>query len=131
MEADEHVAQSEAIRLLRDLVAINSVNPYFPGGDRGEVDVAAYVSDYCTQLGLEVRYQPVLPGRSNVIAELRIPGATRTLLLDSHMDTVSLDQMGPDGLRPRMRDGVLTGRGSCDTKASLAAMLAALGALTR
>ncbi len=131
MEVAEATAQSEAIRLLTDLVAINSVNPYFPGGGRGEADVAAYVSDYCARLGLSVREQPVLPGRSNVIAELKVPGATRTVLLDSHMDTVSLDLMGPDGLRPRVRDGTLTGRGSCDTKASLAAMLAALGALTR
>lgn len=131
MEVAEATVQSEAIRLLTDLVAINSVNPYFPGGERGEADVAAYVSDYCAQLGLSVREQPVLPGRSNVIAELKVPGASRTVLLDSHMDTVSLDLMGPDGLRPRIRDGLLTGRGSCDTKASLAAMLAALGALTR
>lgn len=131
MDMDSQAGQSEAIQLLADLVAINSVNPYFPGGDRGEADVAAFVSDYCTRLGLDVRQQAVLPGRSNVIAELRVAGATRTLLLDSHMDTVSLDLMGPDGLRPRIRDGVLTGRGSCDTKASLAAMLTALAALTR
>jgi acetylornithine deacetylase/succinyl-diaminopimelate desuccinylase family protein len=131
MDIVERPAQSEAVRLLSDLVAINSVNPYFPGGERGEADVAAYVSDYCKQLGLDVHEQPVLPGRSNVIAELKVPGATRTILLDSHMDTVSLDLMGPAGLRPQIRDGIMTGRGSCDTKASLAAMLAALAELAR
>ncbi len=129
MEVAERPIQSEAIRLLTDLVAIDSVNPYFPGGTRGESDVAAYVADYCSRLGLDVRQQPVLPGRSNVVAELKVPGASRAILLDSHMDTVSLDQMGPDGLRPRSRNGTLTGRGSCDDKASLAAMLTALSAL--
>jgi len=123
--------QSEALRVLTELVSIDSVNPYFPGGERGEADVATFVSDFCSQLGLAVRQQPVMPGRSNVIAELRVPGATRTILLDSHMDTVSLDLMGPAGLRPEVRDGTLTGRGSCDTKASLAAMLAALARLSR
>lgn len=131
MEVAERPVQSEAIRLLTDLVAIDSVNPYFPGGDRGEADVAAYVADYCARLGLDVRQQPVLPGRSNVVAELKVPGASRTILLDSHMDTVSLDLMGPDGLRPGTRNGILTGRGSCDDKASLAAMLTALASLAR
>ena len=131
MEVAETPVQTEAIRLLRDLVSINSVNPYFPGGERGEADVAAYVRDYCTHLGLEVREQEVLPGRSNVIAELKVPSASRTILLDSHMDTVSMDLMGLDGLRPQVRGTTLTGRGSCDTKASLAAMLAAMAELAR
>lgn len=131
MEIAQTPARGDVLRVLADLVAINSVNPYFPGGSRGEADVAAYVTDYCTRLGLEVRQQPVLPGRPNVIAELKVPGAPRTILLDSHMDTVSLDLMGSAGLRPEIRDGVMTGRGSCDTKGSLAAMLVALSALVQ
>jgi succinyl-diaminopimelate desuccinylase len=132
MDADATVAprRDALVQLLRDLVAIDSVNPYFPGG-RGEAEIASYVADYCAGLGLPVRRQEILPGRPNVTAELIVPGATRTLLFDSHLDTVSLDQMGPAGLQPTIRDGVLTGRGACDTKASLAAMLAALAALAR
>src|SRR5207245_2736198 len=41
------------------------------------------------------------------------------------------DAMGSAGLRPERRNGTLTGRGSCDDKASLAAMLSALGQLAR
>ncbi len=121
--------REEVTQLLADLVSIESVNPYFPGGDRGEVDVATYVTEYCSRIGLSVRHQPVLPGRANVLAELKVPGATRTLALDSHMDTVSLDQMGPAGLEPRIRDDTMTGRGSCDDKASLAAMMIAISRL--
>jgi acetylornithine deacetylase len=115
--------------VLADLVSIESVNPNFPGGERGEVGVASFVSEFCSRHGLDVRHQNVLPGRDNVIAELRIPGATRTLLLDSHMDTVSLDQMGSTGLQPRIQENVMTGRGSCDDKASLTAMLLAMARL--
>jgi acetylornithine deacetylase/succinyl-diaminopimelate desuccinylase family protein len=115
--------------LLAELVAIESVNPYFPGGERGERGVESFVAAFCTSHGLEVRRQLVLPGRENVIAELKVPGATRTLLLDSHMDTVSLDLMGPAGLHPRIQDNRMTGRGSCDDKASLAAMLLAIARL--
>ncbi|HLH73453.1 MAG TPA: M20 family metallopeptidase [Chloroflexota bacterium] len=119
-------SRDEVVCLLSELVAIESVNPHFPGGERGEVAMGNYLADRCARLGLEVRRQPVLPGRANVLAELKVPGAQRTLLLDSHLDTVSLDQMGPAGLQPSVRGDVLTGRGSCDTKASLAAMLLAL-----
>jgi acetylornithine deacetylase len=124
-------AREDVTALLGEMVAIESVNPYFPGGERGEVAMASFVADFCSNLGLSVRRQPVLPGRDNVVAELKVVGATRTLLLDCHTDTVSLDLMGPDGLRPRVEGTRLTGRGSCDDKASLAAMLMALARLAR
>src|SRR5690242_6796328 len=115
--------------ILAQLVSIESVNPNFPGGERGEIGMAAFVTDFCSHHWLAVRHQAVLPGRENVIAELRVPGATRTLLLDSHMDTVSLDQMGSAGLQPRVQENVMSGRGSCDDKASLTAMLLAIARL--
>jgi acetylornithine deacetylase len=115
--------------LLADLVSIESVNPYFPGGVRGETAMSDYVASFAADAGLAVDKVDVVDGRPNVVAELRVPGATRTLLLDSHMDTVSLDQMGADGLRPVIANGRMTGRGSCDDKASLAAMLIAVSRL--
>ncbi|HEX5415632.1 MAG TPA: M20 family metallopeptidase [Chloroflexota bacterium] len=121
----------DVVQILAELVEIESVNPYFPGGARGEAGMAAYVANYCKALDLAVSEQAVLPGRANVIAELKVPGAERTLLFDVHLDTVSLDAMGPEGLRPRVESGRVTGRGSCDDKASLAAMLVALRALAR
>lgn len=123
--------RDDVVGILLDLVGIESVNPNFPGGQRGEVAVAQYVADYCAALGLPTQRQEVLPGRTNVLATLKVPGAARTLLLDSHMDTVSVDAMGPSGLRPEVRDGRITGRGSCDDKGPLAAMMAALASLTR
>ena len=68
--------------ILAELVSIESVNPNFPGGERGESGVAAFVTDFCARHSMDVRHQSVLPGRENVIAELRVPGAARTLLLD-------------------------------------------------
>lgn len=116
--------EAELVRLLCDLVSIESVNPSLKGGQRGETALAEYVTGYMARLGLDVRSQPVLPGRANVLGRLkgnRGPG----LILEAHMDTVTLEPMS-DALLPRIADGRVHGRGSCDTKASLAAMLYAL-----
>lgn len=118
-----------ATAILRELVAIESVNPFYPGGERGEAAMTSYVEDFVTRLGLAPQRQEVLPGRENLYARLDVPGATKTLLFDSHMDTVSIEPVGRSMLEPTERDGRLAGRGSCDTKASLAAMLSALAAL--
>lgn len=122
--------EAEAAELLGELVAIESVNPALPGGGPGETGVAARVERYCGELGLEVVRQDVLPGRQNVIARLGVPAASRTLVFEAHMDTMVLSPMSrQEALVPVVREGRLYGRGACDTKGSLAAMLLALQAL--
>jgi acetylornithine deacetylase len=62
--------------------------------------------------------------RSNLIARLRPKNKIKqTILLAPHLDTV-----GADGTRfiPQRKNGRLHGRGACDTKGSVAAMLSAL-----
>ena len=113
-----------ALDILRELVAIESVNPYFPGGDRAEAKMSEYLAHFFRRLGLTPHFQEVLPGRANTWAELQVPGARRTLLFEAHMDTVTLEPVGDQMLEPRQEGGRLFGRGSCDTKGSLAAMLA-------
>lgn len=60
-----------------------------------------------------------------MIAELRVGKPESTVLFEAHMDTVALGSM-EDPLNPRQLDNCLYGRGTCDTKGSLAAMLAAI-----
>ena len=117
----------EPTRLLRDLIALPSVNPAFlPAGDprAGEQRVADYVAALAARAGLELDFQQVLPGRRNVLARLtpREPVSQRVILAP-HLDTV-----GAEGnqLEPRRRGGRMHGRGACDTKGSVAAMLTAL-----
>ncbi len=116
--------ENEIVALLSDLVAIESVNPEYQGGQRGEVAVAEYVADFLRALNIEPAFQNVIGERANVLGTLR--GAhDATLIFEAHMDTVTLEPM-PDALTPKIRDGKLYGRGACDDKASLAAMLYAL-----
>lgn len=118
-------AAHRSLSILEDLIRIQSVNPHYGENANGEGQVADYIEDRCRRIGLTVTRQPVLPGRDNIIAELRIPEPQAVLLFESHMDTVSLDSMA-DPLVPIYKDGRLYGRGACDTKATLAGMLYAM-----
>jgi acetylornithine deacetylase len=117
-----------ALSTLADLVAIRSINPSYDGGVP-EAAVAEYVERYFAAFGIETFRQEVLPGRFNVIARLAGRNPERRVVLEAHMDTVSVTGMSIDPFDPSIRDGKLYGRGSCDTKAGLASMMWALAAL--
>jgi acetylornithine deacetylase len=124
-------------KLLAELIALPSVNSAFAPPDgasarqarlphpfAGEQRVADFLASVAARAGLEVEFQKVLPGRSNLIARLLPRNNIRqTILLAPHLDTV-----GADGTKftPHRRNGRLYGRGACDTKGSVAAMLTAL-----
>jgi succinyl-diaminopimelate desuccinylase len=132
-------------KLLAELIALPSVNPAFvpksvvgtrgprvrPAGSAsrpylcyGEKNVADFLATVAAHAGLEVEFQKVAPGRANVITRLLPPGKIRqTILLAPHLDTVGADD---SQFVPRRKNGRLYGRGACDTKGSVAAMLTAL-----
>ena len=111
--------------LLSRLVSIDSVNPDLVPGARGESEIAAFVADWLTDQGLEVRLaESGRPGRANVIATARGSGAGRALLLNAHMDTVGVEGMRAP-FEPGVRGGKLYGRGAMDTKGALAAFMCA------
>jgi acetylornithine deacetylase/succinyl-diaminopimelate desuccinylase-like protein len=126
------MVMTETEKLLRELVALPSVNPAFlPPGDRraGEQRVAEFLAATAARAGIDVDFQQVSPGRANLLARLSPAGKTRQrILLAPHLDTVN----GTDGqFVPRRNQGRLHGRGACDTKGSVAAMLACLCELAR
>jgi acetylornithine deacetylase/succinyl-diaminopimelate desuccinylase-like protein len=124
-------------KLLAELIALPSVNPAFaPAGEvsmsstrhgdwhYGEQKIADFLASVAAEASLDVEFQNVLPGRANFIARLQPKNKVRqTILLAPHLDTV-----GADGEQfvPVRKNGRLHGRGACDTKGSVAAMLSAL-----
>lgn len=115
-------------RLLRDLIALPSVNPAFVAQDDprgGEQRVAEFLAATAASAGLDVEFQSVLPGRANLLARCTPPGRTRhRVLLAPHLDTVGAESAVH--FTPRLVRGRLHGRGACDAKGSVAAMLSAV-----
>ena len=113
------------ISLLRDLVAIDSVNPSLVPGAAGEGAVADAIAAHMRGLGLDVRVEEVAPGRPNVIGVLEGSASGPSLMFCGHTDTVGVEGMSAP-FDPQIRDGRLYGRGSQDMKAGVAAMIDAV-----
>jgi acetylornithine deacetylase len=113
---------------LKDLVAIDSVNPTLVPGAAGELAIGECIAAEMRSVGLDVEVTEVLPGRRNVVGVLtgREPG--RTLMLCGHMDTVGVSGMTAPFV-PTERDGRLYGRGAQDMKGGVAAMVGAAATL--
>jgi acetylornithine deacetylase len=119
-------------RLLADLVAIPSVNPMgrpLSGPGYLEAGVSDYLAGWFQSLGVAVERQTVEPGRDNLIARYESPGAARTVLFDAHQDTVPVEGMTIPPFTPVVEGGRLHGRGACDIKGGMAAMLTAFARL--
>lgn len=121
-------ASPAVISTLAELVSINSVNPNYQGGVN-EASIAQYVEQFFQKRGIATQRQYVFKDRPNVIA--RLPGreSKRRIILEAHLDTVSAVGMTIEPWTATIRDGKLFGRGACDTKAGLAAMMHAVAAV--
>jgi acetylornithine deacetylase/succinyl-diaminopimelate desuccinylase-like protein len=124
----------DVVALLQQLVRIPSVNPdSHPGTDcsnLGEEKIARQVGELLGKLGAEVHFEDVQPGRPNVIGRFPCRGTPKArVLLAPHLDTVGVGGMTIDPFEGEIADGRVYGRGACDTKGTMAAMLAALAEL--
>lgn len=121
---------NEQSTLLAELIAIESVNMDYKGSTNGEAKISDYVYKYLKTLGVNCVKEEVLPNRHNVICY--IEGKDRRgICFESHMDTVSTNNMTIEPLNPIIKEGKMFGRGSADCKGSLAAMMYAIKILTK
>ncbi len=118
------------ITLLRDLVAINSVNPSLVPGAPGEAEVSDAIAAHLRRIGLDVEVQYAAPGRPNVIGVLEGRTAGPAMMFCGHVDTVGVEGMDRP-FDPLERDGRLYGRGAQDMKSGVAAMIDAARVLAR
>lgn len=114
--------------LLRKLVSIPSVNPALVGESQ-EIGDEADLTDFLQNVLQKNRWpwlrQTVHQGRDNLVAVVR--GAEPAAILwEAHQDTVGTEGMRIEPFAAESRDGRIWGRGACDVKGGMAAMLAAL-----
>ncbi|HEY7784742.1 MAG TPA: acetylornithine deacetylase [Pyrinomonadaceae bacterium] len=112
---------------LAELVSINSVS------SRSNLEIANYLVERCERLGFSVKRFPYLDElgveKHNLVALAGTEFSQSTeveLALVGHTDTVPFDDKWTEALSLTEREGKLFARGSCDTKAFIAAALTAV-----
>jgi len=118
----------DPLPLLKDLVAVDSVNPSLVPGAAGEAAAGEVCRLAMVRTGLDVTVQPVVGDRCNVVGVLegRTPGPA--VMFCGHLDTVGVEGMAAP-FTPRIEGDRLYGRGAQDMKGGVAAMIAAAGVL--
>jgi len=118
--------------LLRRLVQIPSVNPDFAaqgGPAHGEGNLTDFLQNFVENQGWPWLRQEVYPGRDNLVALVSVSPPEENLpvtLWEVHQDTVGTAGMTIDPFAAHEQEGKIFGRGACDIKGGMAAMLSAL-----
>jgi acetylornithine deacetylase len=115
---------AKILEILSDLIRIPSINPYLCRNEQNEMHIAVFIRDWLLKKGIKASLEEVLPGRPNVYAEI---GETNgpTLCLCGHLDTVDIKEMTIPPFEPTVECNKVFGRGSCDMKGGIAAILSA------
>ena len=128
----------DVVETLAELVRIPSVNPMgrnVSGEIYFEHQVTAHLERLFQRLELSYERHSVAPKRDNII--VRVDGdplpedGGRILMFEAHQDTVPVEGMSIDPFAAQIKDNRLWGRGSCDIKGGMAAMLSAVSRLAK
>ena len=133
--------QAELVQLATDLIGFDTTARNPDDAPRDEAALQGYLAERLRRAGAAVElFEPTqadvagrqvpfdLPfaGRPQLVARFAGAGAGRSLLLNGHIDAVSAEpreQWSSDPFAAEVRGGKLYGRGSCDMKGGVAAMV--------
>lgn len=142
--------RGEIVGLLTELIGFDTTTRGEPDEPaREEAALQAHLAAILEAAGAEVELWEPAPGeldrwprqvpeglgfagRPQLLARFPATGAGRSLLLNGHIDVVSAEpreRWTSDPFAAAVRDGRLYGRGSCDMKGGIAAMVVAVAAL--
>ncbi len=142
--------EAEIVDLACDLIQLDTTAREPGDPPREEAELQALLAARLAGAGFEVDVfepdaaalegRPLVPpglefaGRPQLAARVVGSGGGRSLLLNGHIDVVPADEAEgwtSPPFAPEVRDGLLFGRGSCDMKGGIAAMVVAAEALAR
>ena len=120
----------DPVDLTQRLVRIGSSNPTLSEAKgAGEAQIADYIAAWLKDRDIEVHKLEATPGRPSIVGIVRGEGGGKSIMLNGHMDTVSLNSYATDenALSGDIDNkGRLYGRGAMDMKAGLAAAMVCL-----
>jgi acetylornithine deacetylase len=115
---------TDVVELTRELVALNTVNPGLEPGAPGERPAVEHLAARLERSGFAIEVVGP-PARPSLLATHRgTAAAAPSLALNGHLDTVPAGGMR-DPFTPRLEGDRLYGRGTCDMKAGVAALVVA------
>jgi len=123
------ISLERAARLLADLVAIRTVNPMggpYASAEPVERQAVDYLADVFRRYPVRMQRLDPSPIHQSLLVAVEGRRSGPYTLLESHLDTVPADDWPDTAFLPRLCDGRLVGRGACDDKGSLAAMVLAV-----
>ncbi|MEA2147954.1 MAG: acetylornithine deacetylase, partial [Solirubrobacteraceae bacterium] len=142
--------RDELVALASRLIAFDTTAREVGDPPRDEVALQTYLGERLANAGASVdlwepdaaamQRRPLVPpgldfaGRPQLIARFPGAGTGRSLVFNGHIDVVSGEpraEWTSDPFIPEVRDGRLYGRGACDMKGGVAAMVFASEALAR
>jgi len=137
----------EMVEICQKLVRVNTVNPYSGDPNPGnESNGQAILKPILDKMGAETRMFETPPdiyermgvigpkgrkfaGRSNLVGEFAFGTGGKRIIVNGHMDTVSVTGMKIEPFSGEVKDGKIWGRGASDCKGPLTAGLIAIKSL--
>jgi len=110
------IVTKDVVSLCKELVRIDSANPWLVTGAVGENKVAEYIASWLKPLGLEISLEEAEAGRPNLVAIWRGTGGGKSLCLNAHTDTVGYALWKDQALEPRIEGERMIGLGAADDK---------------
>ncbi|MBR5488435.1 MAG: M20/M25/M40 family metallo-hydrolase, partial [Firmicutes bacterium] len=119
-----YISEERVVKMTEDMIRIES----YYGIPNQETGVAKYIKSMFDASGIPCELKEVADGRCNVIATLDsgVPG--KTMMFNGHLDTVEPNGW-EEAFEPRIVDGIMYGRGTCDDKGPTAGLIEAMLAL--
>lgn len=119
------IDDNEVIQVTRDMVAIPSITHHEGMG------MVNYFERWFKDLSIPVRIYPCDGDRANFFADYGVTSGPGRFMFNGHMDIKPVVGMVIDPFAGEIREGKMYGRGTCDMKGGLAAVMCAFKALVR
>ncbi|MGQ9615062.1 MAG: M20 family metallopeptidase [Spirochaetota bacterium] len=121
----ELIDDKELIQIAREMVSIPSITRMEGMG------MVRFLSKWFRDLKISTRIYPCENDRANFFADYGNTQGPGRYIFNGHQDTKPVTGMRIDPFGGEIKDGRLYGRGACDMKGSIAAVLCAFKALVR